>query len=121
MASIPELFADGAEVKFVRTPSGTVHVLRPVEDEQAEVAPITSGAAFADALLVRTPMVCGLRLLIDHLETGAGAQWVNDFADLDLCELCVRGMGAESWRAFDREEHGPPQRRRWANTDGGTP
>lgn len=99
------------DLEFARTPSGTVHVIVPEAPDWARPAArvLERWSDAADIVTDRTPMVCGLRRLLNPFGD-RGTVPVDVFADDDLCERCVKGLGRHSARAF---EHPQPE-----DTDG---
>ena len=99
MGTVPPADAD---LRFARSKTGRVHILSWVpglEDEGWE--PVEPGR-WAEALMAKALMLCGLRLFLPEAMTG------GDFADGDLCYRCVMALGDQQWRAFHVDSRGTP-------------
>lgn len=87
---------EGDELEFARnTRTGQVHVIATPYEEDAGTEP----GQFIQALLSRTPMMCGARLFLGW-DDGDEAVRVSAFADDDLCVPCVQALGDQAPRAF---------------------
>lgn len=103
----------GTRFTFVRAPhSGCVHIL-PSDDGPGPGEPLAGMAAFLTAMLSRTRMLCGVRLLIGWAATGTGsgmAAPVAVFSDAALCRRCMDAMGAQAPLIFEQMARDERQR-----------
>lgn len=97
---------EGDELEFARNSrTGGVHVIATPYDEDDVPGTDAGPGEFVQALLYRTPMMCGTRLFLGW-DAGDEAFRVSTFSDDDLCKSCVRALGDQAPRAFIHPRRG---------------
>lgn len=97
-------------LEFARnTKTCRVHIL--CGGEARDWIPNTRMNAEASAILglVSSPcrMICGAKMLVSSaVDFPAVWEAGSSFADDELCDRCVQGLGDQSWRAFHEDNRG---------------
>jgi hypothetical protein len=91
---------DDEALQFARSDTGRVHILSWIPGPDDEGWEPAESGRWAEALMAKTLMLCGLRLFLPEAKCG------GDFADDDLCSRCIHALGDQQWRAFHADSRG---------------